>query len=111
MIVFIEFWKAKDLWHQKSKDFRAAYLANIPRANIELEKKGMVIDCWGLNENTTAEKAAYDFYAVAKFPTQDLADEFADAVQNAGWYEYFDQINMSGDNIGIDAVLKKMVDL
>jgi hypothetical protein len=32
-------------------------------------------------------------------------------VEGAGWYTYFEQINVSGDDLGVEAVIGKMIDL
>ena len=111
MKVFIEFWKAKDAWHQLSKGERAAYLGQIAPAMEDLISKGAIFDAWGLNDDTSPYRAAYDFYAVTKLPTQDLLDNFQTIVEGSGWYNYFEQINLSGDNIGAEAVIGKMIEL
>ncbi|MEE9430856.1 MAG: DUF6616 family protein [Melioribacteraceae bacterium] len=111
MKVFIEFWKAKDAWHQLSKEERANYLGQIAPAMQELITKGAVFDAWGVNDDKTPQRADYDFYAVTKLPTQELLDSFQAIVEGSGWYNYFEQINLTGDNIGAEAVIGKMIEL
>ncbi len=111
MKVFIEFWKAKDAWHQLSKEERGAYLGQIAPAMQGLVSKGAIFDAWGLNDDTSPYRAEYDFYAITKLPTQELLDSFQAIVEGSGWYTYFDQINLTGDNIGPEAVIGKMIEL
>ncbi len=111
MKIFIEFWKAKDAWHQLTKDERIAYMGQIGPAMEDLVSKGVTIDSWGLNTDTSPFKADYDFYAITKLPSQELLDGFQSTVEGAGWYNYFEQINVSGDDIGVEAVIGKMIEL
>lgn len=111
MKIFIEFWKAKETWHRLSKEERLAYVAQIGPVMEDLISKGVLIDAWGTNQDTTEYKADFDFYAVTKFPSEELLLSFQNIVEQAKWYEYFDQINVSGDNLGADAVIGKMISL
>ncbi len=111
MKVFIEFWKAKDAWHQLTKEERIAYVGQIGPVMEDLVSKGVTIDAWGLNSDTSPYKADYDFYAIAKLPSQELLDSFQAVVQESGWYNYFKQINVSGDDLGVETVIGKMIEL
>jgi hypothetical protein len=111
MILFIEFWKAKDAWHQLTTAQRLAYAAQIGPVLEELKAKGVIIQGWGVNSDTTEQRADFDFYAVTKFPTQDLLKSFQTLLDNAKWYTYFDQMNMSGENLGVGAITALMVEL
>jgi len=111
MKVFIEFWKAKDAWLKLSKEERGNYLGQINPAMQGLVSKGAIFDAWGVNDDKTPQRADYDFYAITKLPTQELLDSFQAIVEGAGWYNYFEQINLTGDNIGAEAVIGKMIEL
>lgn len=111
MKIFIEFWKAKEAWHNLDQTARSSYLGQIAPVIEDLVSKGVIIDAWGLNEDKTPFKANYDFYAISKIPTQEILESFQAIVEGAGWYNYFDQINVSGDNIGAEAVIGKMINL
>lgn len=110
MNIFIEFWKAKDAWYQLCKEERTKYVGEVIEANKKLPND-IIVYAWGTNDDTSNYKAAYDFYSVTKFPDQQSIDDFEKLIEKAGWYNYFEQINMSGKNIGTEAVLQKMVDL
>lgn len=111
MKIFIEFWKAKDAWHQMTKEDRIAYMGQIGPAMEDLVSKGAIFDAWGINSDTSPHRADYDFYAITKLPTQDVLDSFQATVEGAGWYNYFEQINVSGDNLGAETVIGKMIQL
>jgi len=111
MKIFIEFWKAKDVWHQLTKDERIAYVEKMGPVMEDLVSNGVTIDSWGLNSDTSPFKADYDFYAITKLPTQELLDSFQAVVEGSGWYNYFEQINVSGDDLGAETVIGKLIDL
>ncbi len=111
MKIFVEFWKAKDAWHQLSAEGRGAYVAQMGPAMQDLASKGASFDAWGMNTDTSPYRADYDFYAVTKLPNQELLDSFQAIVEGSGWYNYFEQINVSGDDIGAEAVIGKMMQL
>lgn len=111
MKVFIELWKAKDAWKALPISDRQEYVAQIGPVMQDLMDKGAVIEAWGLNEDETAFKADYDFFAVTKLPSEALLKEFQDIVEAAGWYAYFDQVNLSGSLMTPHEVIGKMLEL
>jgi hypothetical protein len=111
MKIFIELWKAKDTWKQLPVSERQAYVAQIGPVMEDLMKKGVVIEAWGINEDETPFAADFDFFAVTKLPNQELLDQFETIVEGAGWYNYFDQINVSGSPMTPEEVIGKMLAL
>ena len=111
MKIFIEFWKAREAWHQLSKEERISYVAQIGPVMEDLVSKGVVVDGWGVNDDASPHKADFDFFAITKLPSQELLDDFQAIVEGAGWYNYFEQINVSGEDIGAEKVIGKMIDL
>ena len=111
MKVFIELWKAKNAWKTLPVADRQEYVAQIGPVMQDLISKGAVIEAWGLNEDKTAYRAAYDFFAVTKFPSEALLKEFQAIVDAAGWYTYFEQVNLSGTLMTPEEVIGKMLEL
>lgn len=111
MKVFIELWKAKDAWKNLSLEERQAYLAQIGSVMEEIMSKGLEVTAWGLNEDETQYKAEYDFFAVSKLPNEEVLKEFQSIVESAGWYNYFEQVNLSGSLMSPEEVIGKMLDL
>tara|TARA_B110000037_G_C17036619_1_gene471898 strand:+ start:399 stop:734 length:336 start_codon:yes stop_codon:yes gene_type:complete len=111
MKCFIELWKAKDAWKQLSKEDRGNYVGQIGPHIQNILGKGVEIVSWGSNENTTEHRADYDFFAVWNFPNQELLDEFEAIVEGAGWYDYFEQVNLSGESTTPEEIIGKMVNL
>jgi len=111
MKIFIELWKAKDAWKQLSLSERQEYVAQIGPVMENLMKKGVVIEAWGINDDGTPFASEYDYFAVTKLPSQELLAEFETIVEGAGWYNYFDQVNVSGSAMTPQEVIGKMLEL
>jgi hypothetical protein len=111
MKIFIELWKARDAWKQLSLSERQEYVAQIGPVMEDLMKKGAVIEAWGINEDETPFASDYDYFAVTKLPSQELLEEFETIVEGAGWYNYFDQVNVSGSPMTPEEVIGKMLEL
>jgi len=111
MKVFIELWKAKDAWKNLPLPDRQEYVAQIGPVIEDLMTKGLEIDAWGLNEDETEYKAEYDFFAVSKLPSEELLKEFQSILEAAGWYNYFEQVNLSGSLMSPEEVIGKMLEI
>lgn len=111
MITYIELWKAKQSWLDLSKDERGNYMTALGPAIQQLVQSGVQILSWGTNEASTFSKADYDYFAVWTFPNAEAAQNFEQVVEGAGWYNYFDQVNVMGTAGSPQDVIGKMIDL
>jgi hypothetical protein len=111
MITYIELWKAKQAWMDLSKEERGNYMNALGPAIQQLVENGVQIVSWGANDNSTFSKADYDYFAVWTFPNTEAAKSFEKLVEGAGWYNYFDQVNLMGTAGGPQEVIGKMIAL
>jgi hypothetical protein len=111
MISYIELWKAKQAWLDMSKDERGKYMTALGPAIQGLVENGAQIVSWGNNEASTFCRGAYDYFAVWTFPNIETAKNFEKLVEGAGWYNYFDQVNVMGTAGGPQDVIGKMIEL
>lgn len=111
MITYLELWKAKDEWLNLSKEERGNYMNALGPAIQQLMENGVQIVSWGENDKATFSKADYDYFAVWTFPNAEAAKSFEQMVQGAGWYNYFEQVNIMGTAGSPQDVIGKMVDL
>jgi len=110
MNIYIELWKAKETWLSLSIAERQSYMANMqPSIKIFLDK-GSKIKGWGRNNKATDQISDYSWYAIWEFPNEDLITEFEALLQGAKWYDYFDQVNICGENLGPEAIMNQMVE-
>ena len=111
MITYIELWKAKQAWLDLSTEERGNYMNALGPAIQQLVESGVQIVSWGANDNTTFSKADYDYFAVWTFPTTESAQGFEKLVEGAGWYNYFDQVNVMGNAGSPQDIIGQLIEL
>lgn len=109
MECYIELWKEKEIWKKLPKNEKESYLNQIGPHMTELLGKDVEIVGWGTNKPSTVSRADFDFFAVWKFPDCETMEEFETAIATAGWYNYFSQINVSGELVSPEDVIRKMI--
>lgn len=109
MHVFIELWNVKPAWTALPQSERAAYVAQLGPAIEQLMGMGIEVVAFAENTDPSPQKAGYDYLAVWTMPDASAVDTFHAAVTQAGWHDYFEQVNASGEAGPPDAVLGKLV--
>lgn len=105
MYTYIEVWNAKPAWLALSQQARQDYISQIVPAIGEMGKAGIEPLSWGFNDPDTPHRASYEFFAVWQMPNKAAALTFEQAVEQAGWHEYFEQQNLRGEGGPPDAVI------
>ncbi len=111
MIYFVEQWNAKPTWKALPTKEKQQYVTAVMEATQGLISKGIETITWSENTTSNHKKADYDYFAIWSIPNESLADEFLEAVEGAGWYNYFDQTNILGGNNSAPEILNKLVQL
>ncbi len=111
MKFYVEVWSAKQAWRDLSIEERGAYMGQVGPAVQQLMEQGVEIVTWSDNDVDTVERLGYDFFAVWKFPTDELAKSFEALVTGAGWYNYFDQVNLKGNPAGPADIIEKLINI
>lgn len=111
MIFFVEMWNATPAWTALSLEERSNYMNQIGPHIQGLIEKGTEILTWAPNKVQTDARAAYDYLAIWRFPDQETADGFQALVRQAGWYNYFDQVNLMGETNTVEHVISELVQL
>src|SRR5690606_24978685 len=94
--IFMEMWKPKEAWLKMSRTERQQYLGQLGPAIQSLLENGVEIITWSLNELATPLTTDHVYLGVYKFPSEALTVQFEQMVEQAGWYNYFDQTNAKG---------------
>ncbi|MEM9894434.1 MAG: DUF6616 family protein [Actinomycetota bacterium] len=97
MHIFIEAWNANDTWRGLSADERRAYMDQIEGAIAQMAEAGITTLGWGVNDDDTPMRADYDFVAVWQADSLDAIKALEAGVEAAGWYTYFDQVNVRSE--------------
>ena len=111
MIYFIELWNAKPTWMALSPKERGQYMAQIGPHIQKLLEKGVKVLTWSDNDPKTSQKAAFDYFAIWTFPDQETANGFEELVEAAGWYNYFEQVNVMGRENTVENLIGQLVQL
>lgn len=111
MKIFIDFWEPKEAWLKLSKSEREAYMESVGPVMAEMDKKGAITEAWGVNEDNSPQRADYGFFAIQKFPSDEVMEEFKSLLVQTKWHDYFEQKNLAGENTDPEIIIGKMIDL
>lgn len=97
MYLYVELWKARQPWLDLSAEERKSWLDKI-LAGLQEQLQSGAVEPVGLvrNDDEIPHSAGFDFFAVWKMRDKNAARKFEDFVENAGWHDYFEQVNAGG---------------
>ncbi|MGM0531873.1 MAG: DUF6616 family protein [Bacteroidota bacterium] len=111
MQLYVELWNAKQPWLDLSQEERQFYFDKVGEEIGKLTEAGIEIIGFALNNEDTSHRSNHRYLAVWKMPSPDHVKMLEDSVSQAGWYEYFDQLNAGGDLISPPEALGDMINL
>ncbi len=111
MYLYIELWKPQPAWHALSTEERSQYMATIGPSLQQLVDDGLELVGFGLNEEETPNRADYRYVAVWRVKNRKTALLLENVVREAGWHDYFEQVNVRGRELSLIAALNDMVAL
>jgi len=111
MFVFIECWKARQEWIDLKVEERTAYMAELGKGIQSLVEAGVEIVTWSINDPGISRRSKFDYFAIWKFPTREFSKQFEQIVEQSGWYTYFDQVNLGGEEGMPDACVGHIINL
>lgn len=97
--IFIEIYNAKPSWTEKSLEEQNEYIDGVLGHVDGAQAAGVEILALGRNEAQTPHRSGYEFFCVYRVPSRTVMDKFAAQIENAGWYEYFEQGNLAGADV------------
>ena len=109
MHLYLELWKAKPAWRALSPEEREAYGAELGPAISQLLEAGVELVGFALNDEDTEHRADYTYLALWKMPSKELAVRLERTVSEAGFHDYFEQVNARGALMSPDAAVEHMV--
>ena len=110
MYLMIEAWTPKPAWLALSAQERAAYVADVGEGVAALAAQGVASLGWGLVDEAS-RGTDHVAFAVWETGSRDGCDALRSAIAQAGWYEYFDQVDFGGEAGPPDAVLRHHIEL
>jgi len=110
--ILTEIWRARSSWLALPAEERVEFFeTKIGPLLGSLVGEGAEILTCAVNDNTGSEQMDYRYLAVWKLPDKAFSDRLEAAAKEAGFLEYFEQVNFSGNAIPPDALNADMIEL
>jgi len=103
--VFIELYNYGPAWAKCSESERTDFAKKVIEAVKGLKSAGVDVVAYGMNSPKTDRRAPYDFFCIYRVPNSEFQREFERQIAASGLYDYFEQVNVSGDAKDFEAVL------
>lgn len=111
MHTFIELWKPRPAWLALGADERQAYLDKVGPAIGQLLAAGVEIVGWGRidDEPDGHTGTGHRWVAVWRMPSENEVALLRNLVAEAGWYDFFEQVNVVSELGDPEAALRDHV--
>ncbi|BBY25115.1 haloalkane dehalogenase [Mycobacterium stomatepiae] len=107
--IFVEMYNYKQSWIDLPPAQREAFAGTLAGALGALQAQGVEIVAYAVNDPATDHRAPYDFFCVYRVPEVGLQRNFEAGIAASGWYDYFEQVNLSGAALSPGGALMKNV--
>jgi len=94
--IFVELYNYAPAWSKCSETERTDLVNKVIEAVNGLKSAGVDVIAYGKNSRETDRRAPYDFFCVYRVPSVEFQREFERQITASGWYNYFEQVNISG---------------
>lgn len=110
--ILTEIWKARPSWVALSLEDRQQFFRDkIGPLIMGLVEQGAEFLGCAINDNTGPERMDYRYMAVWKLPDKVFSDRLEADAKEAGFLDYFEQVNFSGRMITPDVMNADMIRL
>lgn len=110
--ILTEIWKASPSWLALSlKERQQFFQERIGPLIMSLVEQGAEFLGCAINDNTGPERMDYRYMAVWKLPDKAFSDRLEAGAKEAGFLDYFEQVNFSGRIIAPDVMNADMIQL
>ena len=102
MYLYVELWRPRAAWLDLPRGEREAWFGRLLAALQEQLEGGVEPVGFARPDADAPLDAGYAFVGVWRMPDRAAAERFERFVEDAGWHEYFEQVNARGPAIEID---------
>ncbi len=102
MYLYVELWKARPAWLELSKEERKLWFDKLLGSLQEQLQSGIEPLGFAQNDEDTPLSAGFDFIGAWKMPNKEIAEQFERFIEEAGWHNYFEQVNARGQMMEMD---------
>jgi hypothetical protein len=106
MYLYVELWKARPTWLALSHDERKQWMDKTLAGLQEQLSSGVEPVGFASNDKDTLHSASYTLFAAWKMLNKQIAEQFENFVEQAGWHEYFEQVNARGEMLEMEAFVR-----
>ena len=107
--IFIELYNYGPAWGKCSENERTEFIKKVIDSVNGSKSAGVDVIAYGKNSHKTDRRAPYDFFCVYRVPSAELQREFERNISASGWYNYFEQVNVSGPAEDFAAALSSKI--
>jgi hypothetical protein len=111
MHFYIELFKAKDASLELSPEQRGAYVQQVGSSMQGVLDAGAELVGSGAADPGTSHRAGFDFFAVWRLPDADVVQAFEQGIERDNWYDYFEQVNASGELVDFASLARQVMEL
>lgn len=97
MYIAFEIWNAKPAFLAASPEEREQIFAGVREGIAQMAAAGITPLGWGRIDPSEDHPSGYDWFAAWTIHSAELVEAFFAGVAAAGWYDWFEQINVSGE--------------
>lgn len=109
MYLYIELWKARPKWLALSLQERTDYLLKAGHS-IQSILDEVGVDFFSvLNDPDISHQIDYRYINLWKMPNRALVRQLEEAVEQAGWHRYFEQVNAGGEIVSLEAIFGEVL--
>jgi hypothetical protein len=112
MKVFVELWRARDSWVELSPEQRGEWMQNVGPSIQAMLGAGVAYLGGGRSEAGDQYRATtHDFFAVWTVRDDNVLRMFESAIEQSGWYDYFEQVNVTGESVELESLIGLLIEL
>lgn len=109
--LYVELWTPKQDWLDLSQEERQEYFSKVGGEIQKLTNEGIKVLGFAVNDQETPHHSDHQYVAVWQMPSKKHVEMLEESVYQAGWYDYFEQVNACGELISPPVALEDMVRL
>jgi hypothetical protein len=109
MYLYVELWKFRPAWLELSQGDRKSWMDKLLAGLQQQLQSGVEVVGFASNDGDTSHSSGYDFLAVWKMPSKDVARRFEDFVETSGLHEYYEQVNTRGQMMEMEEVVAALL--
>lgn len=111
MYLFVEMWNVTKKWRDLSREERRNVTDQMEKRISEMKNHGVENLGWARNDEHTPYRSDYRYFTVWKMPSLEEVETLETNLKEAGWYNYFSQVNSRGEVLSREESMEFLINL